>query len=153
MLFNRDDTKGTNSSKFLRSMFVYVSCKFVSGLILWFMENLWFDDLRAEWIGDRSNMVFSRHVTFCGWIVSKYQLTNLMTILKKKVGHGRSRGAQMAIFQRRERSRLRKSRCWCVHSIQWRACHEGGGGGGELRKGNVYSLMTRLLSQWRQLDR
>ena len=46
--FNRGDTEGTISSKFLCSMFVYVSCKFVSGLILWFMDNLWFDDLRAE---------------------------------------------------------------------------------------------------------
>ena len=26
----------------------FVLCKFVSGLILWFMDNLWFDDLRAE---------------------------------------------------------------------------------------------------------
>ena len=25
-----------------------VSCKFVSGLILWFMDNLWFYDSRAE---------------------------------------------------------------------------------------------------------
>ena len=47
-LFNRSDTKETNSSKILCSMFVYVLCKFVSGLILWFMDNLWFDDLRAE---------------------------------------------------------------------------------------------------------
>ena len=46
--FNRGDTEGTNSSKILCPMFVYVLCKFVSGLILWFMDNLWFDDLRAE---------------------------------------------------------------------------------------------------------
>ena len=48
--FNRDDTEGTNSSKMLCFMFVYVFvlCKFVSGLILWFMGKLWFDDLRAE---------------------------------------------------------------------------------------------------------
>ena len=26
----------------------FVLCKFVSGLILWFMDNLWFDDLCAE---------------------------------------------------------------------------------------------------------
>ena len=64
--FNMGDTKGTNSSKILCSMFVYVLCKFVSGLILWFLYNLWFDDLRAESIGDRLNIVFSRDVIFCG---------------------------------------------------------------------------------------
>ena len=59
LFFNRGDTEGTNSSKILCSMFVYVlcefvsglmyvSCKFVSGLILWFMDNLLFDDLCAE---------------------------------------------------------------------------------------------------------
>ena len=26
----------------------FVLCKFVSGLILWFMDNLWFDDFHAE---------------------------------------------------------------------------------------------------------
>ena len=26
----------------------FVFCKFMSGLILWFMDNFWFDDLRAE---------------------------------------------------------------------------------------------------------
>ena len=46
--FNRGDAEGTNSSKILCSMFVYVLCKFVSGLILWFMDNLWFYDLRTE---------------------------------------------------------------------------------------------------------
>ena len=47
---NRGDTEGTNSLKILCSMFVYVLfyVNFVSGLILWFMDNLWFDDLRAE---------------------------------------------------------------------------------------------------------
>ena len=39
---NRGDTERTHSSKILCSMFVYVLCKFVSGLILWF------DNLRAE---------------------------------------------------------------------------------------------------------
>ena len=28
-------------------MFCFMSCKLVSGLILWFMETLWFDDLCA----------------------------------------------------------------------------------------------------------
>ena len=46
--FNRGDTEGTNSSNILCSMFVYVLCKFVSGLILWFLDELWFDDLRVE---------------------------------------------------------------------------------------------------------
>ena len=45
---NRCDTERTNSSKILCLMYVHVFCKFVSGLILWFMGNLWFDDLRAE---------------------------------------------------------------------------------------------------------
>ena len=26
----------------------FVLCKFVSSLILWFVDDLWFDDLRAE---------------------------------------------------------------------------------------------------------
>ena len=46
--FNRGNTKGTNFSKMLCLMFVYVFCKFVSGLILWFLDNLWFEGLRAE---------------------------------------------------------------------------------------------------------
>ena len=48
--FNRGDIEGTNSSKILCSMIVYVLfyVNFVSGLILWFMDNLWFDDLSAE---------------------------------------------------------------------------------------------------------
>ena len=37
-------------------MFVYVFCKFVSGLIFFFfggggVDDLWFDDLRAGWMG------------------------------------------------------------------------------------------------------
>ena len=46
--FNTDNTEGTNSSKILFLIFVYVFCNFVSGLILWVWDNLWFDDLRAE---------------------------------------------------------------------------------------------------------
>ena len=49
--FNRGDTEGTNSSKILCSMFVYFFfylCKFVPGLIFWFLDELWFDDLRVE---------------------------------------------------------------------------------------------------------
>ena len=45
---NRGDIKGTNSLKVLSFMFMYVLCRFVSGLIFWFMDNLWFDDLHAE---------------------------------------------------------------------------------------------------------
>ena len=29
----------------------FVLCNFASGLILWFLDNSWFDDLRAEEIG------------------------------------------------------------------------------------------------------
>ena len=37
--FNRGDTEGTNYSKIFCLLFVYVFlCKFVSGLILWFMD-------------------------------------------------------------------------------------------------------------------
>ena len=48
--FNRGDTEGTYSQKILCSMSVcgFCLCKFVSGLILWFWDNLWFGDLRAE---------------------------------------------------------------------------------------------------------
>ena len=48
--FNKCDADGTNSSKILCSMFVYVLfyVNLCTGLILWFLNNLWFDDLRAE---------------------------------------------------------------------------------------------------------
>ena len=48
--FNRGDTEGTNSSKILCLMFVYVLfyVNLCTGLILWFLNNLWFDDSRAE---------------------------------------------------------------------------------------------------------
>ena len=51
--FNRGNTKRTYSLKILCWMFVYglkkkKKCKFVSGLILWFWDNLWFGDLHAE---------------------------------------------------------------------------------------------------------
>ena len=36
------------------------------GLILWFMDNLWFGDLRAESMGDGLNIVFSCDVIICG---------------------------------------------------------------------------------------
>ena len=44
----------------------FVICGSVSGLILWFFDNLWFDDLRAEQIGDKLNIVFGRDVILCG---------------------------------------------------------------------------------------
>ena len=44
--FNRGNTEGTNRRK-KSLMFVYVFCAFVSGLILLFWDNLWFDDLHA----------------------------------------------------------------------------------------------------------
>ena len=37
-----------------------------TGLILRFLNNLWFDDLRAELIVDRLNIVFSRDVIHYG---------------------------------------------------------------------------------------
>ena len=44
--FNRGDTEREN---FVSDICVcFVLCQFVSGLILWFMDNLWLDDLRAE---------------------------------------------------------------------------------------------------------
>ena len=48
--FNRDDTEGTNSLKILCLTFVYVLyyVNLCTGLILWFLNNLWFDDLHAE---------------------------------------------------------------------------------------------------------
>ena len=48
--FNRGDTEGTNSAKILCSMFVYVLfyVNLCTGLILRVLNNLWFDDLRAE---------------------------------------------------------------------------------------------------------
>ena len=49
-VFNRGDTEGTNSSEILCSMFVYVMfyVNLCTVLILCFLNNLWFDDLRAE---------------------------------------------------------------------------------------------------------
>ena len=48
--FDRVGTEGTNSLKILSLMFVYVLffVNLCTGLILWFLNNLWFDDLRAE---------------------------------------------------------------------------------------------------------
>ena len=48
--FNRGYTEGTISSKILCSMFVYVlfDVNLCTRLILWFLNNLWFDDSRAE---------------------------------------------------------------------------------------------------------
>ena len=48
--FNMGETDGTDSSKILCSMFVYVLfyVYLCTGLILWFLNNLWFDDLCAR---------------------------------------------------------------------------------------------------------
>ena len=48
--FNRGNFEGANSSKILFLIFCvcFVICKVVSGLILWFLGNLWFDDLCEE---------------------------------------------------------------------------------------------------------
>ena len=47
---NRGNTEGNNSSKIVCLMFVccFFLCGLVSELILWFLDNLRFDDLRAE---------------------------------------------------------------------------------------------------------
>ena len=47
--FNRCGTRGTDSSKIVCSMFVFVLfyVNLYTGLILWFLNNLWIDDLRA----------------------------------------------------------------------------------------------------------
>ena len=49
----------------------FVLYGFVSGLILWFLDDLWLDGLRTEYTGDRLNIVFSRDVIFGGWLGSK----------------------------------------------------------------------------------
>ena len=73
---NSGTTKGTNSLKVLCLMFVFVFCRLVSGLILWFLDNLWLDDLGAEEIGDRLKVAFSPDVILCGVLGSRYLLTN-----------------------------------------------------------------------------
>ena len=39
---------------------------FCTGLIFFFLNNLWLDDLRAEQKGDRLNIALSRDVILCG---------------------------------------------------------------------------------------
>ena len=46
--FGGGSTEGTGSSGVLCVMFVCVFCGFVSGLILWFLDSLWFGGLCAE---------------------------------------------------------------------------------------------------------
>ena len=50
VVFDRGDTEGSNSSGILCSMFVCVLfyVTLCTGLILCFLNNLWFDDLCAE---------------------------------------------------------------------------------------------------------
>ena len=47
--------------KLLCLMFVYFLfyVGFVSGLILWFLDDLWFDDLCAQQLGDRLKFVLA----------------------------------------------------------------------------------------------
>ena len=49
IFFNRDGIEGTNSSNILCMVFVYVLfyVNLCTGLIFWFLNNLWFDDLSA----------------------------------------------------------------------------------------------------------
>ena len=49
----------------VRCLCIFCLCKFESGLFLWFMDNLWFDDLRALLIGDRLNIAFCHDVILC----------------------------------------------------------------------------------------
>ena len=64
----RGNTEGIDSSANKCLMFVYVFSTFVLGLILLFLDNLWFDDLRAglKKKGGRLNIVFSPNVILCG---------------------------------------------------------------------------------------
>ena len=57
--FNRGDTEGNNSSKMLCPMFVCVLfyVKICVMTDLWLTDNLWFDDLREESMGDELNMM------------------------------------------------------------------------------------------------
>ena len=47
-------------------MFVYDLCKYVPRLILLLLDNLWFNDLHAEFTGDRLNIVNSPDVIHFG---------------------------------------------------------------------------------------
>ena len=67
---NRGKMEWTNSSKMLCLVFVYVLYKFVSGLVLWVLGNLWFDDV-CRVVGDRLKLVFSPDIILCGWLSSK----------------------------------------------------------------------------------
>ena len=52
-------------------MFSFFWCIFVSGLILFFLDKLWFVDLRAglkKKKADRLNVVFGPDVIPCGWL-------------------------------------------------------------------------------------
>ena len=56
----------------------------MSGLILWILENLWFDDLCAEKVRDRLKFVFSPDIISCDWPGSECQLTHLLFIFPSK---------------------------------------------------------------------
>ena len=58
-------------------MFVYVFCTFVSGLIVLFFDNLWFDlRVLGTKIGDRLNVVFSLNVILKVWLTGLKTPTN-----------------------------------------------------------------------------
>ena len=44
----------------------FVLCWFLSGLILWFGDTLWFEYMGAEEMGDSLNIVFGCDVILCG---------------------------------------------------------------------------------------
>ena len=76
---NRGNTEGTNSSKMLCLIFLYVCfvwCKFASGLILQILKTLWFGDFCVCRISRRQiEVCFSPDVILCGWLGSKYHRT------------------------------------------------------------------------------
>ena len=40
------------------------------------LNDLWYDDLWNDWLGNRVKFVFSPDVILCGWLGSKHQLTS-----------------------------------------------------------------------------
>ena len=65
--FDRGNTVGTSSLKILIFVYVYlVLYGFVLELVLWILENVRFDDLCAEQLGNRLKFVFNPDIILCG---------------------------------------------------------------------------------------
>ena len=77
LFFNRGNTEGTNSSKILCLTFVYVLLS-VNLCQDWFCVFREFVVWWLVWRVDRrqTDVCFSPDVILCGWLDSKYQLTN-----------------------------------------------------------------------------